>query len=147
VILQARSGLTLCGAALVLVAGATGVSAPSGGAREIAVTPALAKELRAAAIRYHRSRGVRGPLRDSARAAEVGGARWAIATFSVPGRGLTGQPELLKRVAAGPWFVVAVVGPALCGVPRPVLEVWRLERRAKDCASPPGGRPPPEVGD
>jgi hypothetical protein len=128
-------------------AGAAGPAPKAAGPRELAPTAAVTAQLRAAAVRYHRARGVRGPLLGSVRLARVGGSDWAIATFSVPRIGLAGQPELLRRTPAGPWRVLGTVGPRLCGVPKPVLRVWDLERRTAGCTSPLGGREPPPVAE
>jgi hypothetical protein len=98
-------------------------------------------------VRFHGTARVQGPLDGSVRAASVGGSLWAIATFRVPKRGLAGQPDLLRRPAGSAWRVIAAVGPNLCGVPRVVLRVWRLERRARSCTAPPAGGPPPPTGD
>ena len=72
-------------------------SAPA--AREIGVSSAMRGDLRAAAVRYHATSKVTGPLAGSVRAARYGPVQWAIATFTVPGPGLAGQPELLRRRA------------------------------------------------
>lgn len=117
--------------------------ATSAAPREVAATPGVLRDLRAAAVRYHGTAKVTGPLEGSVRVASAGGSLWAIATFRVPKRGLAGQPDLLRRPAGSPWSVVAAVGPHLCGVPRVVLRAWGLEARARGCASPPGGLPPP----
>jgi hypothetical protein len=115
--------------------------------QELDVTVAVRRQLRAAAVGYHRSNRVRGPLLDSVRLARYGGSDWAIATFTAPGLGLASQPELLRRPTGRGWADLGPVGPSLCGVPKPVLAVWDLTRRARRCTAPLRGGAPPPVGD
>jgi hypothetical protein len=144
--------------ALAVLATATAVAAGDSGrsharatapktGRELAVTGAIRRELRAAAVAYHRSGRVNGPLLDSVRLARYGGSDWAIATFTAPGLGLASQPELLRRPTGRSWGDLGPVGPSLCGVPKPVLAAWELTRRARACTAPLRGGAPPPVGD
>jgi len=140
-----RQGAVLlaAGAILTVVAAAQG-AAP---ARELPVAPEVRSELRAASARYHESARVAGPLAGSVRLAANGPVLWAIATFSVPGVGLAGQPELLRRRSGERWLDLGVVGPKLCGTPSAVLRAWGLQKRANGCVSPLGGRTPPPLSD
>ncbi len=116
-------------------------------AREIGVSSAMRGDLHAAAVRYHATPKVTGPLAGSVRAARYGPVQWAIATFTVPGPGLAGQPELLRRRGDGAWVDLGAVGPKLCGTPAAVLRAWDLQKRSRGCVSPLGGRTPPPLSD
>jgi hypothetical protein len=135
----------LCVAAILTPLAYAATAAPP--AREIEPSTADRTALRAASGRYHQSTRVAGPLAGSVRLARRGTVQWAIATFSVPGIGLAGQPELLRRRAGEPWLDLGVVGPKLCGTPAAVLRAWELQKRARGCVSPLGGRTPPPLSD
>ena len=136
--------MLLAAGAILAVAAAAQGAAP---AREQPVAPEVRSALRAASARYHTSARVAGPLAGSVRLAANGPVQWAIATFSVPGIGLSGQPELLRRRPGERWLDLGEIGPKLCGAPGPVLRAWGLQRRARGCVSPLGGRRPPPLSD
>jgi hypothetical protein len=137
-----RHGAVFLAAGAILAA-ATGIASA---AREVAPPSGTAAGLRAASAAYHRAR-VTGPLAGSVRVAADGPVRWAVATFSVPGPGLAGQPELLRARPGEGWRDLGAVGPKLCGAPPDVLRAWGLQRRARGCVSPLGGRTPPPLSD
>jgi hypothetical protein len=143
IVIRQGAVLLAAGAILTVAAAAQGAAA----AREQPVAPQVRAELRAASARYHESTRVAGPLAGSVRLAANGPVQWAIATFSVPGIGLVGQPELLRRRPGERWLDLGEVGPKLCGTPPAVLRAWNLQKRSRGCVSPLGGRTPPPLSD
>src|SRR5262249_24722723 len=118
--------------------------------RELAVTGATRRQLRAAAVDYHRSGRVNGPLLDSVRLARYGGAGRAPPPLPPPPPPPAPPPPVLplprrRRGRAG--ADLGRAGPSLGGAPKPVPAAWRLTRRARGCTAPLRGGAPPPVGD
>ena len=107
-------------------------------ARNLRPNAALRRALRKAHLktvpRAQRGR-VRGPLAGSPRRptsqvkwSRFGSNEWAIATFSRPGRGTRGQPEMFRRRVRRAWSDLGASNGCLARVPAAVRAVWRVSR-------------------
>lgn len=107
-------------------------------ARNLRPTAGLRRALRIAHLKRvprAQRRGVRGPLNGNRRRprtqvkwAVFGTGQWAIATFSRPGRGVRGQPQILRRQSRRAWRDIGASDGCLAKVPVKVRAVWKVSR-------------------
>ncbi|MGI9539616.1 MAG: c-type cytochrome [Miltoncostaeaceae bacterium] len=107
-------------------------------ARNLRPTAGVRRALRIAHLnRLPRAqrRGVRGPLtgnrgrpRTQVKWAVFGTGQWAIGTFSRPGRGTRGQPQIFRRQRGRAWRDIGASNGCLSRVPAKVRAAWRVSR-------------------
>src|SRR5438876_9070133 len=83
----------------------------------LVATPAVKAALRASFLKAHptlRAAKMRGPIRGQTYYGRYRGVEYALAVFSIPRLGTTDQPELFRRVPAGPWHDRGDTGGEVC---------------------------------
>ncbi len=115
--------------AVTIVAGAQAAPSP----RNLVATAAVKSQLREAHLRLvplAARRKVHGPLKGLTYYGSYGSSRYAIATFSRAGVGITDQPELFSKPHGKPWRDRGDTGGCISStiIPAPLLRLWGFKR-------------------
>jgi hypothetical protein len=105
----------------------------SGHAQNLSVTAELQNKLRADFVANHRDKKadkIKGPIRGTVHYGRYKAQVYAIAKFSIPWFGTTGQPEVFSRTLGGRWVDRGEGGGWVCSdkIPLPLLQAWKLRQ-------------------